>query len=268
MKRIGLIAGNGIFPLIFAQEAKKRGVEIIAVALEEETSPDLNNLVDKIYWINVGQLKKLVEIFKKENITQAIMAGQVRQELIFKNLNLDEAAVNLLSNIKDKRGDSILQAISQFLKSQGIDLIDSFTFLEDLLPLKGLLTKKAPSKTQEQDIEFGRNMAKTLADLEIGQTVVVKDKAVVALEAVEGTDMAIKRGANLAGPGIVVVKMSKQNQDMRFDIPVIGPNTIKTLIEAKAKVLAVEASRTLIIDKEECLRLADENGIVITVVER
>jgi DUF1009 family protein len=241
-------------------------VEIVAVALEEETSPDLSSLVDKIYWINVGQLKKLVEIFKKENITQALMAGQVKQELIFKNLQLDEVAFNLLNRVKDKRGDSLLKAISQFLKTQGIDLIDSFTFLEKLLPSKGLLTKKAPSKTQEQDIEFGKNMAKTLADLEIGQTVVVKNKAVVALEAVEGTDKTIKRGFDLAGPDTIIIKMSKTNQDMRFDIPVIGPNTIKTLIEAKAKVLAVEAGRTLIMDKEECLRLADENGIVIMVI--
>lgn len=266
MKRIGLIAGNGSFPLIFASEAKKRGVEVVAVALEEETSPEINNLVDKINWINVGQLKKLVEIFKKENITQAVMAGQVRQELIFKNLNLDNAAVNLLAKIADKRGDSILKGVSRYLKTQGIELIDSFTFLEDLLAKKGLLSKTAPNKSQEEDIEFGKKIAKTLADLEIGQTVVVKNKAVVALEAVEGTDKAIKRGAELSGEGVVVVKMSKAKQDMRFDIPVIGPNTVKTLIEAKAKVLAVEAGRTLIINKEELLKEADSNNIVITVV--
>ncbi len=266
MKRIGLIAGNGKFPLIFAQEARKRNIEIVAVALKEETSPDLKKLADKIYWISVGQLKELIEIFKKENINQAVMAGQVRQELIFKNLNLDNLALGLLNNIKDKRGDSILKAVAGILKKEGIDLIDSFTFLENLMPRKGVLTKKSPDKKQQEDIEFGKNIAKALADLEIGQSVVVKDKAVAALEAVEGTDRAIRRGAELAGAGTVVVKMSKTNQDMRFDIPVIGASTVKTLIEAKAAVLAVEAGRSLIIDKEECLRLADNNDIIITVI--
>lgn len=266
MERLGLIAGNGKFPIIFAQEAKRRKAEVVAVALQEETSPELNKLVDKIYWIQVGQLKKLIEIFKKENIDQVVMAGQVRQELIFKNLNLDELSQNLLKNIKDRRGDSLLKATAQVLENAGIKLINSFTFLENLLPQKGLLTKAAPSKNQEQDIAFGRGIAKALADLEIGQSVVIKDKAVVALEAMEGTDRVIKRGAELAGAGTVIIKMSKHSQDMRFDIPVVGPSTIKTLVESKAAALAIEAGRSLIIDKETCLRLANEHDIVITVI--
>ncbi|MCP4649351.1 MAG: LpxI family protein [PVC group bacterium] len=266
MEKIGLIAGNGEFPLLFAKGAKAAGISVLAIGIKEETSKELENLVDSIHWISVGQLKTLIDIFKKEEIKKAVMAGQIRHKLLFSDIELDEELKTLLLQLKDKKTDTILGAVALRLKQLGIELIDSSTFLKDYLPEKGILTQTKPTEHQWQDVSFGLEIAKTIAGLDIGQSVVVKDKVVLAVEAIEGTDEAISRGNLLCKGGAVAVKVSKPNQDMRFDIPLIGKRTIETLINTKTAVLAIEAGKTLFLDREHVLKLADKHGISIVAV--
>ncbi|MFH1782052.1 MAG: UDP-2,3-diacylglucosamine diphosphatase LpxI [Candidatus Omnitrophota bacterium] len=265
--RIGLLAGNGRFPILFAKEAKKKAVEVIAIAINEETSKDLSKYVDKIYWLGVGELEKLFIILAQEKLTSIIMAGQVRHKLIFdKSIKLDSKMSELLGSVKNKKTDSLIGAVAGILESKGIKVLDSTSFLSDYLPKKGLLTRAPLDKDILSDIDFGLNIAKEIAGLDIGQSIVVKDKTVLAVESIEGTDEAIKRGAHYGREGIVVIKVSKPGQDMRFDVPVIGPETINLLSEVKAKAISIEANRTLIIDKDETLKLANDLGIGIIAV--
>ena len=267
VNRIGLIAGNGRFPIIFAEAAKRKGTEIVAIAINEETSQELKQYVDKIYWIGVGELEKLFLILSQEKLTSVIMAGQVRHKLLFeKNIKIDPKMLSLLGAIKDKKTDSIIGEVAKKLGSLGIKLLDSTLFLSDYIPQKGVLTKSQPDERVVKDIEFGRDIAKAIAGLDIGQTVVVKDKVVLAVESIEGTDEAIKRGALYGKESIVVVKVSKPNQDMRFDIPIIGPDTINLLKGLKASCIAIDAGKTLIIDKDKVIKLADESGITIVAI--
>lgn len=266
-KRIALIAGNGKFPILFAQAARKKGIEVVAIAINEETSRELARFVDKIYWLAAGELEKLFQIFLQENLTSAVMAGQVRHKLLFdKNVKIDTKMSELLDKVKDRKTDSLIGAVAERLEQSGIRLLDSTTFLSDYLPEKGTLTKHPLDERVLEDIEFGRGIAKELASLDIGQTVVVKDKVVLAVESIEGTDEAIKRGARYGKAGIVIIKVSKPNQDMRFDIPVIGPETINLLKTLKASCIAIEAKKTLIIDKEETIKSADKSGIGVVAL--
>ena len=265
--RIALLAGNGRFPIIFAKAAKKKNVELIAIAINEEASKDLEKYVDKIYWLGVGELEKLSQILKQEKLTSCVMAGQVRHKLLFdKNIKIDEKMKELLSKVKDKKTDSLIGAVANRLEASGIKLLDSTIFLKDLLPEKGLLTKTPLDKSVLEDIEFGKDIAKSIAGLDIGQSIVVKDKVVLAVESIEGTDEAIKRGAQYGKEGVVVIKVSKPNQDMRFDVPIIGPDTIRLLKELKASSIAIEAKKTLIIDREEAINLANESNIGIVAI--
>jgi len=265
--RIALLAGNGRFPIIFAKAAKKKNVELIAIAINEETSKDLEKYVDKIYWLGVGELEKLSQILKKEKLISCVMAGQVRHKLLFdKTIKIDGKMKELLDKVKDKKTDSLIGAVANRLEQSGIKLLDSTIFLKDLLPEKGILTKTPLDKSVLEDIEFGKDIAKSIAGLDIGQSIVVKDKVVLAVESIEGTDEAIKRGAKYGKEGVVVVKVSKPKQDMRFDVPTIGPSTIKLLKELKASSIAIEAKKTLIIDKEETINLANESNIGIVVI--
>ena len=266
MDRIGLIAGNGKFPLLFARAAKKAKTQVVAVAIREETDPELAALVDGIHWINVGQLKTLIDILKTEHVTKAVMAGQIRHKLLFSDIELDEELKKLLLSLKDKRTDSILGAVALRLGQLGIQVIDSTTFIKDYLPAPGVLTQCLPSQAQSDDIEFGLSIAKTIAGADIGQTVVVKDKVVLSVEAIEGTDEAIRRGSAYCHGNAVVVKVSKPNQDMRFDIPLVGKNTIETLIREKVAVLAFEAGKTLLLDKEQVVTEANKHNICIIAV--
>jgi hypothetical protein len=262
--RIGLIAGNGRFPIIFAQAARKKGVEVIAIGINEETSGELENFVSKIYWLGVGELDRLLKILKEENIRSIVMAGQVRHKLLFdNNIKIDNKMRFLLGGLKNKKTDSIIGAFARLLGLAGIKVLSSITFLSDYLPEKGILTRLLPDERILKDIEFGKLIAKKVAGMDIGQSVVVKDKTVLAVESIEGTDEAIRRGARYGKDGIVVIKVTKPKQDMRFDVPVIGPDTIKLLREVKASCLAIEAEKTLIIDKEETLKLANESNITI-----
>jgi len=265
--RVGLIAGNGRFPIIFAENARKKGVEIVAVGINEETSRELEKFVSKIYWLGVGDLERLIKILKEENIRSVVMAGQVKHKLLFdNNIKIDKRMQLLLGGLKNKKTDSIIGAVARLLGFSGIKVLSSITFLSDYLPEKGFLTRPPPSERILKDIDFGRHIAKVIAGLDIGQSIAVKDKVVLAVESIEGTDEAIRRAARYGRDGIVVIKVTKPKQDMRFDVPVIGPDTIKLLQEVKAACIAIEAKKTLIIDKPETLRLAEAGGISIVAV--
>ncbi len=267
MKKIGLIAGNRKFPLLFAVAAKKKGCSIVAIAIKGDTSPKLKNLVDKIYWIGLSEFQKMFDILKNEAVEGVVMAGQISPRRLFsKEINKSEELKQILQSLKDKKTDTLFGAVAQKLEAEGLTLLDSTTFIEEYLPKKGTLTKHEPDFDTWEDVYFGLSLAKAVASLDIGQTVAVKSKAIVAVEAFEGTDNLIRRSGRIGRGKIVIVKVSKPKQDMRFDIPVIGFNTIKNLVKAKGKCLAFEAGKTLFLDREESIRLADKKGISIVAV--
>lgn len=262
--RFGLIAGTGRFPLLFARSAKNHGVEIIAVAHKGQTLPELEGLVKKIYWIKVGQLGKLIKILKTEGIKNAAMVGGITKTIMFSGVVPDFQAVSLVAKLKTLNDDVLLRAVAEAIEKEGIIIHSSTIFLDELLSPPGCLTKKVPDKKEMRDIEFGWEIAKAIGKLDIGQTIVVKDQVVLAVEAIEGTDEAIRRAGTLGKRnGLTVIKVSKPQQDLRFDVPAIGPGTITVMQEAGAKVLAVESERTLLIDKEELIRAANKAGIII-----
>jgi hypothetical protein len=266
IKKIGLIAGNGKFPLMFAHAASRKGIDVIAIAIKHDTSRLITPLVKKVFWLSLKDYSRMFEIFKKEDIKKVIMAGQVNpQNLFYKDMG-DEALRTLLAAIKDKRPDTVFGAVADKLAEHSIELMDSTLFLEEFLPQKGVLTKCTPDSKTWNDIRFGFDMAKKVAGLDIGQTLIVKNGAIVAVESIEGTDAAILRGGKIANGGIVVIKVSKPDQDMRFDIPVVGPRTVKFLNKVKAKCLAIEAHKTLIIDPENCIKAADRKNIPIVAL--
>jgi len=263
---LGLVAGNGRFPFVFAEAARARGVSVAAVALREETDPDLERHVDRMEWFHVGQLSAMIDYLKSAGCKEAIMAGQLRLRLIFEDwetLMADPLVLDLLSRVSDRRGDNVLASVADIFESHGIHLLESTLLLEDQVARPGNLSRRAPTAEEEEEIAFGWKIAKTLAGLLIGQTVAVKRRAVVAVEAVEGTDACIRRAGELAGEGVVLVKVSKPDQDLRFDIPVVGIETVRALAEAKAAVLVIEAGRTLILDRAQVLEIAEEKGIAI-----
>lgn len=267
MDKIGLIAGSRKFPLLLAKEAREQGFEVIAIAIEGDTSRRINEYADKVEWIRIEDFKRIASIFKKHNVVKVAMAGQINPLRLFdKKLRANKEVASLLETVKDKSADSIFGAIAQMLSDEGLELLDSTLFLRDLLPKKGVLTGREPDFKQWQDIYFGAELAREVAFLDIGQAIAVKDKAVVAVEALEGTDALIRRAGLITRGGAVVVKVSKPKQDMRFDIPVIGLNTVKNLIFSHASCLAIEAEKTLFIDMEASLKLADSRNIIIVAI--
>jgi len=263
-KVLGLIAGNGKFPLLFARKAKSQGFKVVAAGIKGDTTFFLRFLVDKFSSFKVGELQKLFSYFKEAGVKQVIMAGQVSQDNLFdKNVQLDQSLQKIFDALKDRKADTIFSAIADQLKQEGMELVDSTFLLKEYLAPKGTLTKRGPTLSELADVEFGAGIAKTMGDIDVGQTVVIKEKAIVAIEAMEGTDQTIRRGGAIANEGAVVVKMSKPNQDQRFDVPVIGPKTIQTLVKSKASCLAIEAGKTLVIDINTCLKLANRAGICI-----
>ena len=259
---LGLIAGNGRFPLLFAKEAKRKNFKVFAVGIRGDTSCWLRFFVDKLSWVSPGELQKMIEFFKGYGIQKILMAGQVNRNNLFdRKGNLDGEFQRLFSDLKDRKADTIFNAVAEKLKKEGLELIDSTFLLKDYLAPKGTLTRRGPKEKELEDIAFGREIAKAMGNLDVGQTVVIKEKAIVAIEAMEGTDKTILRGGRIAKKGAVVVKTAKPKQDERFDIPVIGPRTIDTMIKAKCCCLAIEAGKTLIIDKSLCVKMADENKI-------
>jgi DUF1009 family protein len=264
MKTLGLIAGKGRFPFLVAQEARREGYRVVCCGITKESDPGLGKVSDAYQEIKLGQLKPLRDFFKREGVSEAIMAGKIEKVRVFQGeVRPDVEMVKILLKVRDFRDDSLLGGIANYLSGHGIELQDSTRFLKQALPGPGILGKKKPGREVSQDIDFGWEIAKALARLDIGQTVVVKQKAVLALEAIEGTDETIKRGGLLGNGGVTVVKVAKPKQDMRFDVPAVGLVTLERLIEAKAKALAFEAGKTLFIEGEEFIQKADRADIAL-----
>jgi DUF1009 family protein len=267
MNKIGLIAGNGNFPIAFARAARLKGMQVVAVAHEGETLPELANLVDVIFWVKVGQLGKIIQLFKQEGVVDVLMAGGIKKTRFFGNTMPDLRGMAMLAKMVHKKDDSLLRAVADELKSEGIIVRESTLYLDSIVAQKGILTKRKPAKPERQDIEFGWQMAKEIGRLDIGQTVVLKDQVILAVEAIEGTDEAIRRGGVLCGQGAVVVKVCKPQQDLRFDLPAIGTQTIRSMAEVKASCLAIEAGKTIILERETVVHDADRADITIIAVE-
>ena len=264
IETIGLIAGKGKFPLLFAKAAQAQNIKVVAAGIVGDTSILLKPFVHKMSWFKVGELERLFVFLKKEGAKHIIMAGQVNPNNLFdEGLELDEASRDLLNALRDRKADTIFSAVAEELKRHGMELLASTFLLREYMAPKGTLTRRGPSLSELEDIEFGREIAKSMGGLDIGQTVVVKEKAIVAIEAMEGTDRCILRGGQIAHRGAVVVKMSKPRQDQRFDVPVIGPRTIKNMMKCHAGCLAIEAGKTLIIDRMTCVKLANKAQICI-----
>ncbi|MFA4889982.1 MAG: UDP-2,3-diacylglucosamine diphosphatase LpxI [Candidatus Omnitrophota bacterium] len=267
MEKIGLIAGNRRFPILFAQAALNKGFTVTAIAIKKDTSPKLKKYVDKLYWLGLNEFSRMFEIFKSEGITKIVMAGQISPRRLFtKELNSDSTLKKMLAGLKDKRADTIFSAIAEEIKKQGFQLIESITFMGEFLPKKAALTTNLPDSCVLEDIYFGLEIAKGVALLDIGQTVAVKHKAIVAVEALEGTDNLIQRAGKISRGGFTVVKVSKPKQDLRFDVPVVGLSTIKNLYKAGGVCLAIEAGKTLFIDQAESIKLAEGKAISIVAV--
>ncbi|MCX5696012.1 MAG: UDP-2,3-diacylglucosamine diphosphatase LpxI [Candidatus Omnitrophica bacterium] len=267
MQKIGLIAGNRKFPLLFCEAARLKGYSVVAVAIKGDTCPRIKKLADKTYWLKLSEFNRMFEIFRSEGLNKVVMAGQVSPARLFsQEVKKSEDIQQMLLSIRNKKADTIFGAIADKLTAAGLELLDSSIFIQDLLVKKGLLTRRQPDPLVWEDINFGFELAKQVSALDIGQTVAVKEKAIVAVEALEGTDNLIKRAGKIARGGITVIKVAKPKQDMRFDIPVIGLKTIQSLIKAGAKCLAVEADKTLFIDRDAAIKLADRKGISIVGV--
>jgi len=266
VSRIGLIAGNGRFPLYFADSARKGGNEVVAVAIKEETSPELENLVDKIHWFHVGELQGMIDTFLETKVDRIIMAGKITKTLMFEKIRPDARLMKVFEKTPIRNDEALLNALANEFISEGIHVCDSTTFLTSLLPDKGVITSRQPTEDELLDIKYGHDIAKKIAGLDIGQTVVVKNRAILAVEAIEGTDKAILRGGKLGNGNVAVIKVARPQQDMRFDLPVIGLDTIRTLIEAKACCLAFEEKKTLLLDRDEVVELADSAGLAIVII--
>ncbi len=264
--KIGIIAGNGQFPILAAQSARKKGLEVIAVGFPDETRKELSQFVDEMHWVKLGQLNKLIKIFKKARVTDAVMAGGVTKTKLFSKIRPDWRAIRLLSRLDANRDDAILRAVAAELESEGIKIHPSTLFLESILASPGIMTRRKPNKRERADIEYGWKLAKEVGKLDIGQCLIVKEKAVLAVEGIDGTDATILRGGKLGKGGAVVIKASKPIQDLRFDVPAVGLNTIRTMIEAGASVLVLEAGKTIMFDREEMIRLANKNKISIVAI--
>jgi DUF1009 family protein len=260
----GLIAGNGAFPFLVLEGARSRGIEMAVIAIREEASPELEHVAARFHWVSLGELSKTIDLLHKEGVKRAVMAGQVKHNKIFSAIRPDWRLAKLLFSLPSKNTDSLIGAIANLLADEGIELVDSTKFLGPLLPAAGVLTRRAPDEAEAADIAYGRTIAAQIAGLDLGQMVVVRDRACVAIEAMEGTDETIERAARIAGgQKIVVVKVSKPKQDMRFDVPVIGLRTIEVMHRSNATALAIDAYRTLMIERDDLIKAADEAGISI-----
>jgi UDP-2,3-diacylglucosamine hydrolase len=265
--RIGLIAGNGRFPFLALQGARDLGHEVTVVAIKEEAFADLEQAARKagatLHWVSLGQLGKCIKLLKADGVSQAVMAGQVRHVKIFSGIVPDFTLLSVLTRLKARNTDALISAVADVMRDEGIELMNSTVFLAPLLARPGVSSTRAPDEQERADFEFGYRMADAIAALDIGQTIAVKDKAVVAVEAMEGTDEVIGRAGHLAGPGVRIVKVAKPGQDMRFDVPVIGLATIQAMRAAGASALSIDAGRTLVLDGEHVFKSADEASIAI-----
>lgn len=266
-QKLGIIAGNGNFPFLVLDAAKSLGHQITIIALKEEASKDIDAVGAKagaaVHWISIGQLGTFLQILKDNDIKTAVMAGQVKHIKIFGGFVPDMTAMSLLGKLKGMNTDALIGAVADLMRERGVELINSAAFLEPLLAGSGQLSDRMPSEPERKDLDFGYRMADTIAGLDIGQTIAVKHQAVVAVEAMEGTDETIARAGHLAGDGVSIIKVAKPNQDMRFDVPIVGLATIQAMRRAGATCLSLDAGRTLIFDREAFFASANDAGIAI-----
>jgi DUF1009 family protein len=260
---LGLIAGNGRFPFLVAAAGRRAGRRVVAVAIKEETDPALEAAVDEIHWVSLGQLGRCIEALKTGGVREAVMAGQVKHRQIFAGIVPDLKMMGVLARLAVKSTDSLIGAVADALGREGIALLPSTALLQDQMATPGAMARRRPSSDELKDVEYGREVARALAGFDVGQTVVVKDRAAVAVEAMEGTDEAIRRAGRIAGPGCTVVKVAKPRQDVRFDVPVVGPGTITAMREAGATALALQAGATLLLDRAVLLAEADRAQVAL-----
>jgi DUF1009 family protein len=271
--KLGIIAGNGRFPFLVLDAARAQGYEVVVAAIKEETSPDIESRGATVHWLSLGELSTLIETFRREGVTRAVMAGQVKHKQIFSSIRPDWKLAKLLLSLTTRNTDSLLGAVAKVLADEGITLENSTALLEPLLVKSGVLTKRDPSEAERKNVDYGRTVARGLGQFDIGQTVVIAESACVTVEAMEGTDATIERaGAILASldPGaftlarsLTVVKVAKAKQDMRFDVPVVGVKTIQVMRKAGATCLAIDAGKCLLIDGDAVIHAADEAGIAV-----
>ncbi len=273
-ERIGLIAGNGRFPLLVLDAARASGLDVVVAAIKEETSPEIEaHGAASVHWMSLGELSRLIDTFKREQVARAVMAGQVRHRQIFSSIRPDWKLAKLLLNLRTRNTDALIGAVARVLADEGIALMSSTELLQPLLAKPGVLSRRAPDEQERKDIEYGRAVGRHLAQYDIGQTVVIAGAACVAVEAMEGTDATIERAgailkalageASTLGRELTVIKVAKPNQDMRFDVPVVGIKTIEVMQRAGATCLALDAGKCLLLDGEGVIRAADQHGIAV-----
>jgi DUF1009 family protein len=264
---LGLIAGNGQFPLKVLQSARQQGLGVVVAAIKGETFPEIDSFGFPVHWMGLGELGKLVRVFRKAGVRRAMMAGQVKHVQIFGSSFPDLTMMRMLAGLKSRNTDSLIGGVSRVLEESGISVVDSTALLQPHLVREGILTGRGLTPSESADVEYGRPIARQIASMDIGQTIVVRDRAVVAVEAMEGTDSVIRRAGKLANrKGLTVVKVSKPAQDMRFDIPVVGLPTVETMIESGATALVVDAMRTIVFDREAMVRAADRHDIAVVAL--
>lgn len=261
--KFGLIAGNGQFPFLVVEGARKQGVDLAVAAIKEETDARIADIARNVKWVGIGQLGKMISFFKNEGVTKAIMAGQVKHVQLFSGSLPDVRMLKMLWNLPKRNTDALIGGVVEELAKEGIELIDSTYFIKDNLAAAGVLTRRAPNEVETGNIEYGLQIASEIARLDLGQTIVVRARACVAIEAMEGTDATIRRAGELANGKLTVVKVAKPDQDMRFDVPVVGIPTIETMLAAGATCLSITAGKTLVFDRDEMIRRADKSGISI-----
>jgi len=260
----GLIAGNGRFPFLVLEGARSQGIDMAVIAIKEEADPELAKRAQRVHWVSLGELSRTIDLLHQEGVAQAVMAGQVKHNKIFSTIRPDWKLAKLLLALPGKNTDALIGAVAKVLEDEGIRLVDSTLFLKPLVPGPGVLTRRVPNEQETADMVYGLNVARHIASMDIGQTVVISNQACVAVEAMEGTDETIARASRIAsGKPLVVVKVSKPKQDMRFDVPVVGLPTIATMKSARATALAVDAERTLLFDRADLIGEADGAGIAI-----
>ena len=264
--KFGLIAGNGKFPFLVLEGAKRAGASVAVAAIREETDPEIERVASRVTWVGIGQLGKMLRFFKNEGVEKAIMAGQVKHVQIFSRAIPDVRMLRMLLRLPRRNTDALIGAVANELASEGIELIDSTVFLKDQLPSPGALTKRGPDERERGDMEYGLEIAREIARLDLGQTIVIRERACVAIEAMEGTDAVIRRAGQLVTGRLTVVKIAKPDQDMRFDVPVVGIPTIESMRAAGATCLCLTAGKTLMFDRDEMINLADDQKLAIVAV--
>jgi len=263
MNKIGIIAGNGQFPVLFSKAARAKGYKIFAIAHNGETREDLSEYVDDLQWIQIGQIGRLIKFFKSNGVSQAVMVGAITKTRMFRDVRPDFKALKLLNSLRHMRDDNLLRALATFLENEGIKIEASTFLLTELLSPEGCWTRRKPKKSERLDIEFGWDLAFKIGELDIGQCLVVQGRTVLAIEAIDGTDATIRRGGKLGNGRAVVIKICKPNQDKRFDLPAIGIQTIESMNESGVSTLVVEAQNSIVFDRHETIEKANQYGICI-----